>query len=96
MYLEVGEVADARPHLLVRGAEVAEHAEQLVDLAVAGEERAAIDHLSEDAADGPDVDGSGVVFRAEEDFGSAIPQRHDLRRASERGDVRQVNFADVC
>ena len=48
--LEVREVADAGPCFLVRCAEVAEHAEQLVDFAVAGEEGAAVDHLCKDAS----------------------------------------------
>ena len=31
-------------------------------------------HLGEDAADGPDVDGAGVLVGAEQDLGSAVPQ----------------------
>jgi hypothetical protein len=63
-YLEVRQVADAGPNLLVGSAEVAEHTEEFVDLAVARKERATIDHLCEYAADRPDVHGGGVVLGA--------------------------------
>ncbi len=77
-YLEVGQVAHAGPHLLVGSAEIAEDAEQLVDFAVAREKRAAVDHFCEYAADGPDVDGRGVVLGSEQNLGGAVPQSNDL------------------
>jgi hypothetical protein len=79
-HLEIREVADAGPCFLVGGAKVAEHAEQLVDFAVAGEKGAAVDHLGEDAAHGPHVDGGGVVLGAEQDFRGAVPQSDDLKQ----------------
>ena len=48
--LEIRQIANTRPSFISRCAEVAEHAEQLVDFAVAGEEGAAVDHLCEDAS----------------------------------------------
>lgn len=47
---------------------------------VTGEEGPLHDELSEDAANGPDVDGGGVVLGAQEDLRSAVPQCYDLRR----------------
>mmetsp|Transcript_12080 Transcript_12080/g.30515 ORF Transcript_12080/g.30515 Transcript_12080/m.30515 type:complete len:653 (-) Transcript_12080:267-2225(-) len=83
--LEVRELAHVGPRGLVGGAQHAEDVEDLVDLAVAGEERAAADHLRKDAADGPDVNGRGVVLGAQEDLGRAVPQRdHQLRHRRRR------------
>lgn len=62
------------------GGRAPEDLEDLVDLRVTWEERvAAEDHLCEDAPDGPHVDRSRVVSRAEKDFGCAVPQGDDLR-----------------
>ena len=44
------------------------------------EEDAAAEELSEDAADGPHVDGVGVVLGAHEDLGRAVVLRHHLLR----------------
>ena len=44
------------------------------------EEDAAAEELAEDAADGPHVDGVGVVLGAHEDLGRAVVLRHHLLR----------------
>ena len=50
------------------------------------EERPLRQHLGEDAADGPDVDGRGVARGAEQHLGGAVPQGDDLGvRAAVRG-----------
>ena len=78
-YLKVGQVANSGPHFLVGGAEIAKHAKELVNLAVAGEEGAAINHLRKYAAYRPNVDWCGVVLGAEEDFRGAVPKSNNLR-----------------
>ena len=52
----------------------------------AGEEGLAAEHLSEHAADGPHVYGSGVLFEGEHDFGGAIPSAEEIvaRRHEDR------------
>ena len=53
-----------------------------------GEERRAVDHLGEDASDGPEVDLGGVVDLAQQQLGAAIPHRDDLvlERANVHGE----------
>ena len=51
---------------------------------LAREQRLAAEHLGENAADGPDVDGLGVLLEGQHDFGSTIPAsgnvfRHEAR-----------------
>ena len=60
------------------GAERAEDLVELVDLAVSRPEGPAVDHLGEDDADRPHVDGARVLLGAEEDLRRAVPQRDDL------------------
>ena len=45
-----------------------------------GEERPFRVELTRDAAHGPDVDGGVVAGRAEEDFGSAVPERKSKKK----------------
>ena len=78
--------ARAWPAVVGRRAEHAEDLVQLVDLALAREHRALGDHLDEDRADRPDVDGRRVRLRAEQDLGRPVPQRDDIVR--ERADRR--------
>mmetsp|Transcript_36102 Transcript_36102/g.93777 ORF Transcript_36102/g.93777 Transcript_36102/m.93777 type:complete len:558 (-) Transcript_36102:101-1774(-) len=93
--LEVRELAHVGPRGLVGGAQHAEDVEDLVDLAVAGEERAAADHLRKDAADGPDVNRRGVVLGAQEDLGRAVPQRDHLVGVRAHGDAEGAREAKV-
>ena len=72
------ELGAAGPGVLGGGAELAEDLEELVDLGIAGEEGALGDHLDEDGADGPDVDGGSVGLRSEEDLGGTVPEGDDL------------------
>lgn len=46
---------------------------------VTREQRALVDHLRKDAADGPDVDRCRVVLGPQQDFRRTVPQRHHLR-----------------
>ena len=66
------------PNLLGGGAELTEDLVELVDLGIAGEQGSLGDHLDEDGADGPDVDGGRVGLRSEENFGRAVPKGNDL------------------
>lgn len=45
----------------------------LIDLGVAWEKRALLDHFCEDTADGPHIDGRRVMTRSEQDFRRSIP-----------------------
>ena len=47
---------------------------------VSGEERPLVDHLCEDAANGPDVHGRGVVLGSQQDLRSPVPQRDHLHK----------------
>jgi hypothetical protein len=53
-----------------------EYSIKLVHLGLAGEEGLHEQQLSEDAAQGPDVDVGGVLLDAQQEFGGAVPQRH--------------------
>ena len=55
-----------------------EDAEQLINLRIAVEDGTFVGHLGEDAADRPDIDRHTVALRAEENFGSAVPQSDNL------------------
>ena len=60
--------------LVERGrAEDVEYEGELVVVVASGEERLAAQHLCEDAADAPDVDGLGVLLEREHDLGRAVP-----------------------
>jgi hypothetical protein len=93
--LVVPELGDAGPDLLVGRAEDAEDAVELVELAVAGEQRPLGHHFGEDAADGPDVDGRAVVHGAEQDFGGAVPERDDFLGVGADGDGVGPGEAEV-
>ena len=69
----VGQFLNARP-VLGRGcAERREHQSELVDVVVAGEERASCDELAQDAAHRPHVHGATVELGAVQQFGGAVP-----------------------
>jgi hypothetical protein len=69
----------SRPDATEKDGHAPENLEDLVDLRVSGEERVSPHrHLSEDRSHGPHVNGGRVMPAAEEDFGCAIPQRHNL------------------
>lgn len=93
--LVVRQRGDAGPDFLCRCAQDAEHAEQLIDLRVALEQRLARCHLSEDAADGPDVDGARVALGSQQDFWSAVPERDDLVRVVADRDAEGAAQAEV-
>lgn len=76
--MEIGQRSDAGPDLLVGGSKRTEDAEELVNLAIAREERITCQHLSEDATQTPDVDRSGVVSGAQQNLGRSVPQGDDL------------------
>ena len=77
-YLEVRELRDPGPQVLGGRPQHSEDSEELIDLGVSLEERAPVDHLGVDRADGPDVNGAGVLGTAEQNLGRAVPQRHHL------------------
>jgi len=71
-----------------------EDLEDLVDLAVPAEQRLLLDHLREDAADGPDVDAETVLLLAEEDLGGAVPEGLDLVREGLDGEGEGAGEAE--
>lgn len=51
---------------------------------------------TEDAANGPNVDGGPVVLAAEEDVGCPVPERHDLEEVGRTGPLlRNMISADI-
>lgn len=70
--LVVGQRGHARPNLLSWCTEDAEHTEELIDFRVSLEQWFASCHFSEDASDGPDVNGTRVSLRSKEDFRCAV------------------------
>ena len=79
--------APALPHLLVldagqvslRGrANDIENAVELVEVVLAGEERAPAQHLGQDAARRPNVNGLGVGLAVEHNLGRTVPARRDI------------------
>lgn len=52
------------------------------------EERLAREELGEDAADGPEVDGLGVLLPGEDDLGGTIPAGGDV--LGHEGDLRKM------
>jgi len=69
-------------------------ATHLIDVIVSREVRLPEDELSEDAPDGPDVDGVRILVTCQHDFGGAVPSRHDVLRQQE-GLVPRVVAAGV-
>ena len=56
-------------------------AEELVDLAVAGEEWVTVSDLAHDAPDGPDVNFLSVVVRQEQLWGPVPPRRYVISQS---------------
>ena len=67
-----------RPILLCRRSESAENDLQLVHVRFSGKVGRPEHQLGEDAPDGPHIDSSRVVTRAEKDLGCPVPKRDDL------------------
>lgn len=76
----LGELGDAGPVVLGRGADGLADELDLVELVVAGHVGRAHDELGKDGADGPHVDGARVVLGAEEELGRAVPAGDDVGR----------------
>jgi hypothetical protein len=66
-----------------------------------GEERLAAQHLGEDAADTPDIDGLGVFLEGQHDFGGTVPScghifGHEARIVIGRGSrSSETKIADL-
>lgn len=69
----------------------------LVHVVSPREERRPVDELHEDAADGPDVDGGGVVGGVEQQLGRPVPPRHHVLRhhVALRRRPREAEVADL-
>jgi hypothetical protein len=63
---------------------------------LAGEERLALEHLREDAADGPDVDRDVVFLPREHDLRRAVVPRRDVARHLRVLDAREPKVADLA
>jgi hypothetical protein len=63
---------------------------------LAGEERLALEHLREDAADGPDVDRDVVLLPREHDLRRAVVPRRDVARHLWVLDAREPKVADLA
>ena len=84
----IGEVGDAGPGLLRRGAASAEDLVELVDLAITGPEGAAVHHLRENDSNAPHVDRAGILALAQEDLWGTVPEGDNLVRVGTDGDLK--------
>lgn len=62
---------------------------------LAGKERLALEHLGEDAACGPDVDGDVVFLPGEHDFGGAVVAGGDVARHLRILNAGEAEIADL-
>ena len=97
----LGELGDAGPIVVGRGANVVAYELDLVELRVPGEIRGAHDELSKDGADGPDVDGARVVLGAKEELGGPVPAGddvggHDLVGVGEAAGETEIGKLDLA
>ena len=67
----------------------------MIDFRVSREEGFPGHHLGENAADGPDINASGVLAAAEEDFGRAVPESDDFVGVCADGDAKGSGQAKV-
>ena len=91
-----GELRDAGPRSLGRGAHQPEDLLQLVVVGRAGEKGPARVHLGHDAARAPDVDAGVVRAAAEQDVRCAVPQRDHFVTERVDGDAEGAGEAEIC
>ena len=82
-HLEVRQLSDSGPEILSGSFEDSEDPEQLVDLGITLKQRSPVDHLGVDGSDGPDVDGAGVLRRAEQNLRCPVPESDHLTSSDE-------------
>ena len=105
--LAPGPLGEARHVLLVRRAGDTEDALALIEVRGAGEERVALEHLGDDAADAPQIDREAVAGVAEEELGRTVPasddavgvgpipiRRTDVARETKVGDLELTGVVD--
>eukprot|EP01139_Manchomonas_bermudensis_P006700 Amastigsp_a177868_6.p3 type:complete len:150 gc:universal Amastigsp_a177868_6:966-517(-) len=93
-FAKVRKGAEPRPFALSRCSQDSEHSKELVDVRLAHKQRPHVQHLTKDAASGPNVDRKAVHSRAKEQLGRSIPPSSDLRRQQSRARVRAC--AQLC
>lgn len=64
--------------IIIRGYDLPESLEDLINLRVSREQRLPRTHLGEDTSHRPHVDASGVLSTAKQDLGGTVPERNDL------------------
>lgn len=84
------------PLLLSWGAQQPENMEQLLELGIPGEQRLPSNHFGEDASDGPDVDGGGVVSGTKQNLRSPVPERDDLMSVALERNSESTTKAQIC
>ena len=94
--LEVGQFLDPGPGLGGRGPVELEDLKYLINLTVSKEERALLDQLGEDAADGPHIHAERVLLLAEQDFGRTVPEGLHLVRERLDGDRKRAREPEVA
>ena len=93
--LEIRETRHPGPIRLGRRPQHAENLENLINLAIAREQRFPRRHLGENAADGPHVDAGAVLAATEQDFGAPVPERDDFVGVGAEGDAEGAGEAEV-
>lgn len=66
------------PCALIGGAECLEYSKDLIDFRLPFKQRFFGYHFGEDAANSPNIDGSGVLGRPQQNFRSSIPEGDDF------------------
>ena len=71
-------LSDSGPNVLSGSSELPEDLEELVNFGISGEEGSLRDHLDENCANGPNIDGRGICLGAEENLRRPVPEGNNL------------------
>lgn len=82
--------------MLIRSTLHLENFEDLIDFRVTYKQSFSLSHLSVDASNWPYVNGSGVLFGAQQNLGGPIPQRDNLVSISFDGKTEGPRQTKIC
>lgn len=93
--LVVRETGDTGPAVVGGGTMEVEDFEDLINFRITHEEGLLLDHFSEDATDGPDVNTERVLLLAQENFRGSIPESFDFVGQSLDGDTKSSGKTEI-
>ena len=94
--LHVGQLAVARPYLVVGRAEVLEDAVYHFYLLRSIKQWSLVAQLKKDTANGPHVDGYRVLCGSEEELRCSVPECHDFAREGSHGHREGAREPKIC